>query len=145
MTEDYDPLLAAPTRARREEGHMKTFGNLILMTGICVIIFWVFIALRPANAQCVYRMNDVGRPHGYLSGPCQGAEKGYAGAYPSRPSATSACRLKWAHRRLNDPRAKRMIRLLGSEPVTAEALTRRSGHTADYQSLVAERRRVCGE
>jgi hypothetical protein len=25
-----------------------------------------------ANAQCTYRMNDVGRPHGYLSGPCNG-------------------------------------------------------------------------
>jgi hypothetical protein len=29
---------------------MKTTGNLILMTTICVIIFWVFMALRPANA-----------------------------------------------------------------------------------------------
>jgi hypothetical protein len=26
-----------------------------------------------ANAQCTYRMNDVGRPHGYVSGPCNGA------------------------------------------------------------------------
>jgi hypothetical protein len=35
-----------------------------------------------ANAQCIYRMNDVGRPHGYLSGPCNGAAQNYAGAYP---------------------------------------------------------------
>jgi hypothetical protein len=30
---------------------MKSFGNLILMTLICLVIFWVFMALRPANAQ----------------------------------------------------------------------------------------------
>jgi hypothetical protein len=29
---------------------MKSFGNLILMTLICIIIFWVFMALRPAHA-----------------------------------------------------------------------------------------------
>ena len=29
---------------------MKTYGNLILMTVICIIIFWVFMALRPAHA-----------------------------------------------------------------------------------------------
>jgi hypothetical protein len=37
-----------------------------------------------AQAQCNYRMNDIGRPHGYLSGPCNGAAQGYSGAYPSR-------------------------------------------------------------
>jgi hypothetical protein len=40
-----------------------------------------FMALQPANAQCTYRINDVGRPHGYLSGPCNGAAVGLAGAY----------------------------------------------------------------
>jgi hypothetical protein len=30
---------------------MKITGNLILMTTICVIIFWVLMALRPAAAQ----------------------------------------------------------------------------------------------
>jgi hypothetical protein len=29
----------------------KTAGNLILMTCICLIIFWVFMALRPAQAH----------------------------------------------------------------------------------------------
>ena len=43
---------------------MKTYGNLILMTAICIVIFWVFMVLRPANAQCTYRMNDYGRFHG---------------------------------------------------------------------------------
>jgi hypothetical protein len=29
---------------------MKSFGNLILMTVICIVIFWIFMAIRPANA-----------------------------------------------------------------------------------------------
>ena len=33
---------------------MKSFGNLILMTLICIVIFIVFMALRPANAQVGY-------------------------------------------------------------------------------------------
>ena len=45
------------------------------------------LAPQSASAQCSYRMNDVGRPHGYLSGPCNGAAMGYAGAYPSRATA----------------------------------------------------------
>src|SRR5262245_51354236 len=66
---------------------MKTYGNLILMTVICIVIFWVFMALRPASAQCSYALNDVGRFHGYVSGPCNGAALGYNGAYPSHPNA----------------------------------------------------------
>jgi hypothetical protein len=61
---------------------MKTCGNVILMAVICIVIFWIFMALRPANAQCSYAMNDVGRFHGYVSGPCNGAAVGYNGAYP---------------------------------------------------------------
>jgi len=30
---------------------MKTYGNVILMAVICIVIFWVFMALRPANAS----------------------------------------------------------------------------------------------
>jgi hypothetical protein len=41
-------------------------------------------------------MNDVGRPHGYLSGPCNGAALGYAGAYPSH--ASHANRATWYRR-----------------------------------------------
>lgn len=29
---------------------MKSFGNLILITLIFIVIFWIFMALRPANA-----------------------------------------------------------------------------------------------
>jgi hypothetical protein len=42
--------------------------------------------VTPASAQCLYRMNDVGRPHGYVSGPCSGAAQNLAGAYPSKPA-----------------------------------------------------------
>ena len=43
---------------------MKTYGNLVLMATICVVIFWVFMALRPAPAQstCPQCMGD-GFPH----------------------------------------------------------------------------------
>jgi len=30
---------------------MKTYRNIILMAIICIVIFWVFMALRPAQAQ----------------------------------------------------------------------------------------------
>ena len=49
----------------------------------------VFSLAPAANAQCTYRMNDVGRFHGYLGGPCNGAAKNYAGAYPSRERSSS--------------------------------------------------------
>jgi hypothetical protein len=42
------------------------------------------LATTATSAQCTYRMNDVGRPHGFVSGPCNGASKNLAGAYPSR-------------------------------------------------------------
>jgi hypothetical protein len=29
----------------------KTAGNLILMTTLCIVIFWMFMALKPAHAQ----------------------------------------------------------------------------------------------
>jgi hypothetical protein len=43
-------------RAGRSIAHcmvktMKTYGNLILMTVICIVIFWLAMALRPAQAQ----------------------------------------------------------------------------------------------
>src|SRR5262249_40459935 len=72
---------------------MKTYGNVILMTVICIVIFWVFMALRPASAQCSYALNDVGRFHGYVSGPCNGAALGYNGAYPSHPNARAGAHL----------------------------------------------------
>jgi hypothetical protein len=44
--------------------------------------FGLLFSSALAQAQCTYRMNDKGRSHGYLSGPCNGAAVGYAGAYP---------------------------------------------------------------
>ena len=32
---------------------MKTYGNIVLMAVICIVIFWVFMALRPANAHLI--------------------------------------------------------------------------------------------
>jgi hypothetical protein len=56
------------------------------LTVICAVI----MAPRLASAQCTYRMIDVGRPHGYLSGPCNGNTLGYAGAYPNRTVNSNA-------------------------------------------------------
>lgn len=45
---------------------MKVTGNLILMRLVCVVIFWVFMALRPAHAlpPCT----------GHVTGLCEGAD-----------------------------------------------------------------------
>ena len=61
---------------------MRKIGLAIMAIGIAIMM-----APQSASAQCTCRMNDVGRPHGYLSGPCNGAAVGYAGAYPSRATA----------------------------------------------------------
>jgi hypothetical protein len=84
-----------------------------LAAGICVA------AMTPqsASAQCNYRMNDIGRPHGYLSGPCNGAAQGYSGAYPSCRSATNHRLRKTVHQRPTTVTrfAKRSVKQLGSE------------------------------
>jgi hypothetical protein len=51
----------------------KTIGNLILVTVICIVIFWMFMALRPASAAtvrcgsswelCAQRGRGPGHPH----------------------------------------------------------------------------------
>jgi preprotein translocase subunit YajC len=46
----------------------RTIGNLILMTLICVVVFIVFMAVRPtkASAQNLQReaeLSDLARPH----------------------------------------------------------------------------------
>src|SRR5262249_10468665 len=51
------------------------------------IVAGAFMTAGPASAQCSYAMNDVGRFHGHLSGPCNGAAVGYSGAYPYHPNA----------------------------------------------------------
>jgi hypothetical protein len=48
---------------------MKSLGNLILMTLICLVIFWIFMALRPAQAQLFgppasSSINLTGNPYG---------------------------------------------------------------------------------
>jgi len=44
---------------------MKSFGNLILMAVICIVIFWVVMALRPAHAQVMISGPPCGVPSSY--------------------------------------------------------------------------------
>ena len=44
---------------------MKLYGNVILVTLICVVIFWVFMALRPAHADCCDMAKSVRAPHAF--------------------------------------------------------------------------------
>jgi len=39
---------------------LKSLGNLILMTLICLVIFWIFMALRPARAGAYNPMRSCG-------------------------------------------------------------------------------------
>jgi hypothetical protein len=73
---------------------MHKFGLAVMAIG--------FAALAPqsASAQCTYTMNDVGRFYGYLSGPCNGASLGYAGAYPWHPNTPAGL-----HPTVNAPKA----------------------------------------
>jgi hypothetical protein len=68
----------------------KTIGNLILMTLICVVILWVFMALRPAQAgpECV---GDKGRCHGYMPAGFIGSHPSNRGVHSCTWSATSYC------------------------------------------------------
>jgi hypothetical protein len=50
--------VALATPAQRLATKMKTLGNLILVAAICVAIFIVFMALRPATAQERPNFND---------------------------------------------------------------------------------------
>jgi hypothetical protein len=72
---------------------MRNFGLAVVAIGVAIM------APQAASAQCSYRMIDVGRPMGYLGGPCNGAAVGYAGAY--RPNPNSAAE---AHPTIYAPR-----------------------------------------
>ena len=63
---------------RRTTMNGKMAGNLILMAAICIVIFWIFMALKPAHAQPFYgdpydgaRANQwrYGAPNVYASPP----------------------------------------------------------------------------
>src|SRR5262249_4388236 len=41
---------ALQSTQRNRSQQMKTYGNLLLMSAICIVIFWIFMALRPAQA-----------------------------------------------------------------------------------------------
>jgi hypothetical protein len=67
----------------------KTTGNLILMTVICIVIFWIVMALRPANAwpQPGPNLSPQGIPYvfsprtGYI-GPPVAVHNGFRNPYP---------------------------------------------------------------
>ena len=73
--------------------------RLIALSLVAVAICVVIMAPQSASAQCTYRMLDVGRPHGYVSGPCNGAALNLAGAYPT-PAARTPVPVK-ANKRVN--------------------------------------------
>jgi len=66
-------------RSQPSKRAMKTFGNLILMTVICIVIFWIFMALRPAQAQSNYTGRGV---TGVMSGSDPNPNRSGGGARP---------------------------------------------------------------
>ena len=62
----------------------------VVITAFAALCVVAAMTPQSASAQCTYRMNDVGRSHGYLSGPCNGAAQNYNGAYRSRAASTNA-------------------------------------------------------
>jgi len=46
---------------------MKSFGNLILIAQICIVIFWIFMALRPAHATITTCAFVKPTPDGFLN------------------------------------------------------------------------------
>jgi hypothetical protein len=83
------PITAAGQQAVKNGGMglicWRVKMSKFLLLTVCA--FGLLFSSALAQAQCTYRMNDKGRPHGYLSGPCNGAAVGYAGAYPHHPNA----------------------------------------------------------
>jgi hypothetical protein len=61
----------------------------VVITAFAALCVVAAMTPQSASAQCTYRMNDVGRSHGYLSGPCNGAAQNYNGAYRSRAASTN--------------------------------------------------------
>ena len=94
---------------------MKTYGNIILMTAICVVIFWAFMALRPAQAR-----NIPPPDYSQCTGSCD--------------PKLFRCVYYYLRRHSQDPRVQRGIRVpryqLPQNP--------------DYISLRPEARRACG-
>jgi hypothetical protein len=91
---------------------------------------------QPASAQCTYRLIDVGRPMGYLGGPCNGAALGYSGAYPSRPNAAAG-----VHPTVNAPKATPQVNghtrgCVGNCPAKCQASWQRLGFRSEEACYV---------
>jgi hypothetical protein len=46
----FDEILALQKQLRAKRRRHLLYSNLILVTAICIVILWIFMALRPANA-----------------------------------------------------------------------------------------------
>jgi hypothetical protein len=89
---------------KTEKVHKMKMKLLAMLTALLAC------TLAPAaHAQCNYRMNDVGRFHGYLGGPCNGAAQNYAGAYPSRQRSSSGLTTTRSGNRTNIYRDGRLV------------------------------------
>jgi hypothetical protein len=77
----FDENLRLQSELRAKEKRRSVYGTIILTTTICVVVFWIVMALRPASAMDIMP-GDHGRWHGYMP-------SGYIGAHPSNRGAHS--------------------------------------------------------
>jgi hypothetical protein len=56
----FNKILAIQAEKRHKRNRGQVIGNLILTTVICIVIFWIFMALRPANAGAYNPMRSCG-------------------------------------------------------------------------------------
>jgi hypothetical protein len=61
---------------------------------VCVAIFMVFMALRPAPAQSAVPLSDRGRFHGYVGAP-RASPPLLLSVSPAPPEADAICRSSW--------------------------------------------------
>jgi hypothetical protein len=48
---------------------MRLFGHLTFMATACIAVFMLIMAVRPAHAQKLWPLRDIGRGHGYVTEP----------------------------------------------------------------------------
>jgi hypothetical protein len=121
---------------------MKTVSSLALGTAICVVIFWVFMALRPANAQ-----REGGNYMGGYFGDCR-LPNCAVDTYRRPPLAAQPRPNKCMYRYImakagKDARVDRLAAETTRRGGTTEAAATLSG-THDYQSVQREAKRACG-
>jgi hypothetical protein len=131
---------------------MKTFGNLFLMTLLCVAIFILFMGIRPAPAQ-QWSISDIGRSHGYVTGPgmpkCNKAvseecRRLYPDKQARRPTRSGYdCGYNYVTDRPHDARVVRLAEEIKRRGGGIEAV-RSLRDTPDYRSIHRDMTRSCG-